>query len=239
MAESSGQQNDEGLEGEEPIVVQQHYISKCEELFVNKVATKLDSDGFMLEVKIADQVFTMELDSGAGVSVISEKLYRDALGCFPLESSALKLKLFSGASLKVLGVIQPVVEYNSNRKKVLIAVVAEGGPPLLGKNFMKAFGIQLALINSVDKSSVLEELLVKYKELFNGELGCYKYDKVKLEVEEWVKPIYKKPRPVPFKFHNQMGTELDKMEQAGIVTKCDSSPWGTPLVPVLKPDGSL
>lgn len=239
VAESSGQQNDEGLEGEEPIVVQQHYISKCEELFVNKVATKLDSDGFMLEVKIADQVFTMELDSGAGVSVISEKLYRDALGCFPLESSALKLKLFSGASLKVLGVIQPVVEYNSNRKKVLIAVVAEGGPPLLGKNFMKAFGIQLALINSVDKSSVLEELLVKYKELFNGELGCYKYDKVKLEVEEWAKPIYKKPRPVPFKFHNQMGTELDKMEQAGIVTKCDSSPWGTPLVPVLKPDGSL
>lgn len=239
VAETSGQQNDEGTECEEPIVVQQHYISKCEELFIHKVATKLDSDGFMLEVRIAEQVFTMELDSGAGVSVISEKLYRESLCSFPLERSALKLKLFSGASLKVLGVIQPVVEYNSVRRKVLIAVVAEGGPPLLGKNFMKAFGIQLALINSVDKSTVLEDLLVKYKELFSEELGCYKYDKVNLEVEEWAKPIFKKPRPVPFKFQNQMGTELDKMEQAGIISKCDSSPWGTPLVPVLKPDGSL
>ncbi|XP_058816842.1 uncharacterized protein K02A2.6-like [Topomyia yanbarensis] len=120
-----------------------------------------------------------------------------------------------------------------------ITVVAEEGPPLLGKNFMKAFGIRLAIINNVGNSTVLEELLSKYRELFNGELGRYRHCTVSLETEESAIPVFKKPRQVPFKFHSQMNTELEKMERASVITKCDSSPWGTPLVPVLKSDGGL
>lgn len=36
-----------------------------------------------------------------------------------------------------------------------------------------------------------------------------------------------------------MEKELDKLEKAGVIKKSENCQWGTPLVPVLKPNGEL
>lgn len=46
-------------------------------------------------------------------------------------------------------------------------------------------------LNSVEKTCpMLQEILEKHKSLFDGTLGCYKYETVSLNVREGVKPYF-------------------------------------------------
>ena len=49
---------------------------------------------------------TMELDSGASVSIMSEKLWKAKLPTVPLEPSDTVLRRYTGEPLKVLGQIR-------------------------------------------------------------------------------------------------------------------------------------
>ncbi|KXJ70691.1 hypothetical protein RP20_CCG022761 [Aedes albopictus] len=195
---------EEDLDNESSIELEQNYISKST-ISVNKIAST-EEEGFKVEVRIANQVHRMEIDSGAGVCVFPESLYRESLSSYQLKETSLKLMLYSGQRLQVIGAITPVIEYNGSCRTVLVAIVKENGPALLGKNFMKAFGIRLALVNKVvtGTEEKLAKLLDKYSGLFSDELGKYKYETVSLEVEETARPVFKKPRQVPFKFQEKM-----------------------------------
>ncbi|XP_053686504.1 uncharacterized protein K02A2.6-like [Sabethes cyaneus] len=226
----------------EKVEFNQNYISKCNIKKIYKLSNSdKETDWFKVAVRIGGEDFIMELDSGAGLCVISEELYRRKLSQWPLEMSQLQLQLYSGEKMKVLGTVAPVLEYKGSRRRIMFAVVRERGPPLLGKNFMKAFNVQLAIVKNIAcaREGRLSQLLKNYASLFRKELGCYTYGEINLELEGNEQPVFKKPRPVPFKFQAQVANELDKMENTGVITKCDSSAWGTPLVPVVKPDGSI
>lgn len=223
--------------------LQQNYISKCGTANLYNLSEKdRAKDWFKIEVMIGIDTFMMELDSGAGLCVISEEFYRQKLNKWPLEKSGLQLQLYSGDKMQVAGVVFLPLTYSEKTKQILFAVVNGRGPPLLGKNFMKAFNMQLTVVNNVavhGHEAELARILQKHENLFSNELGCYAYGKINLQLTPDAQPTFKKPRQVPFKFRDQVAGELDKMEREGIITKCDSSEWGTPLVPVVKPDSSI
>lgn len=53
-------------------------------------------------------------------------------------------------------------------------------------------------------------------------------------------PIFVNPREFPFAYKDKSEEELDRLENLGVIEKCQmSSEWGTPLITVLKKDGSL
>ena len=52
-------------------------------------------------------------------------------------------------------------------------------------------------------------------------------------------PQFFKPRPVPFALKEKIAEELRRLEKIGVLEKVDFSDWATPIVPVLKPDGSV
>lgn len=55
------------------------------------------------------------------------------------------------------------------------------------------------IYNSFDENySALKKDFKKYENLFNGELGTYKYENIDLKLKPNLKPIFSKPRPVPF-----------------------------------------
>lgn len=52
-------------------------------------------------------------------------------------------------------------------------------------------------------------------------------------------PTFIMPRQVPFALLLKVEDELDRLENAGIITKVEQCDWGTPIVPVVKPSGKV
>ena len=47
-----------------------------------------------------------------------------------------------------------------------------------------------------------------------------------------------KPHSVPYASQDAIEKELERLEKLGVIEKVNHSEWATPIVPVLKPDGS-
>ncbi|GFW22393.1 transposon Tf2-9 polyprotein [Trichonephila clavipes] len=70
----------------------------------------------------------------------------------------------------------------------------------------------------------------------SGEINNYE---AKLKLRHGVKPIFCRVRTVPFALKGRVENEIDRLEKEGIIEKVDSSEWATPVVPVVKSDGSI
>lgn len=79
----------------------------------------------------------------------------------------------------------------------------------------------------------------EFDELFKEERGVYKYEKVTLKIKERLTPIFCISRSVPFAFKEKVENDLDRLEKEGIIEKVETSEWGTLLVLVIKPVGSI
>ncbi|XP_055523166.1 uncharacterized protein K02A2.6-like [Wyeomyia smithii] len=162
------QNTQEGSGCDDCIEAEQNYISKPILFTINKLQSIPDKP-IKVGVRIGGRNLTMELDSGAATSAVSEKFYEKHLQCFKLKEANLELVTYNGQNLSVLGCIEPVVAYSGKEKSVSFA------------------------------------------------LGKYK--------------------PVPLSLQSIVNKEIELMEINGVISRCDSSEWATPIVPVLKDDG--
>ena len=83
----------------------------------------------------------------------------------------------------------------------------------------------------------------KYKHLFKG-IGKFNMPPVSITLKDDAQPIQKPPRKVPLAMKCPFKEELDRMENAGIISKYDSvsgpaPEWLNSFVTVRKPNGSL
>ena len=74
---------------------------------------------------------------------------------------------------------------------------------------------------------------------FSCGLGkCFEL-KAKLKVKDGEQPVFKKKRIVSFTAREQINKELDRLEQAGILSKTDFSEWASPMVHVKKKSNQI
>ncbi|XP_064619437.1 uncharacterized protein K02A2.6-like [Lineus longissimus] len=69
-----------------------------------------------------------------------------------------------------------------------------------------------------------------------GTIRGYKAD---IRLKESCSPVFKKARPVPYALREKVGLELDRLEKAGVLEKCTTSEWASPIVVVPKSDGQI
>jgi hypothetical protein len=111
---------------------------------------------------------------------------------------------------------------------------------LFGRDLMKLFDVYVAGVDEIkEKDNGVNSLVENYSELFDGKLGKFVGRKIKLTVKPNTVPVFKKPHTVPFAFKAKVEKELQQLEEQGIIERVSNSQWGTPLVPVLKPDGDI
>lgn len=60
----------------------------------------------------------MEIDTGAAVSIISEKLFEDVFSVQPLDVTGIKLKMYTGGIMPVLGQFQATVNYENQSEQL-------------------------------------------------------------------------------------------------------------------------
>ncbi|XP_041376685.1 uncharacterized protein K02A2.6-like [Gigantopelta aegis] len=85
----------------------------------------------------------------------------------------------------------------------------------------------------------VDRLLVKYKSVFQSDRGTLKDIKATLNLKADVQPKFMKARSVPYSIKPKVEAEIEKLVSDGILTKVNYSEWVTPVVPVIKQDGSV
>ncbi|XP_046362411.2 uncharacterized protein K02A2.6-like [Haliotis rufescens] len=189
---------------------------------------------------------SLELDTGAGVTLISEEQYKREFRHIPLKTTNLPyLETYTAEKLPVLGKIQLDVDYNEQSITLPVYVVTGSGPALLSRNWLSQIQLDWYSIGRVNTVRVdnsqkdLEQLLSKYSALFDGSLGTVKGVKLHLSVKPGANPKFYKPRTVPYALQDKVAEELDRLEKIGVIEKVEYSEWAAPIVPILKPSGAV
>ena len=79
----------------------------------------------------------------------------------------------------------------------------------------------------------------KHSELFEVSYEGMKGLEAHITIKDGAKPIFIKPRRVPYAVKNEVEKELGKLEKNGVIVKTDRSDWASPIVVVPKADKSV
>ncbi|KAF2898925.1 hypothetical protein ILUMI_07250 [Ignelater luminosus] len=154
-------------------------------------------------------------------------------------------RTYDGNVISPIGKFCAKARFKEHESSNYFTVVDSGNRPLIGRDLISKFKINLE-INNISKENKLlhgvtnpelKGILHQFSELFQDKLGAYNACKVDFKVKEATLPIFCKPRILPFAFRELVDKELDRLEAEDIITKVENNNWGTPLVPVLKADG--
>ena len=219
------------------------------EIFIIKSINGRLSNKIMITPEINGKSVQMELDTGSSVSLMSHKQFRNLFGNkVKLNDPESILKTYSGETIEQVGIYRPTVSYNGHEAVLKLCVIKNDGPALFGRDWLNSIKVDwnhVFLVNSVrqENSKItanrVQSILKKYPEVFSDGIGKVNGIKAKLTLKDNAKPVFKKARPVPLSLKPKIERELDNLEKQGIISRVKSSEWATPIVPVLKSDGSV
>ena len=112
-------------------ILQSHIDSDAWGMFAIKAIQDEPDAGIHIEVKVNGIPIHMELDTGASVTIISERTWQAKMAAVPLQKSGILLKTYTGERPKVLGEAQVQVTYNTQRAQLPIVVVEGNEWPFL------------------------------------------------------------------------------------------------------------
>jgi hypothetical protein len=198
----------------------------------NKPHQKLPS----FKVHINQHPVIMLADSGSTVNLVSENDYQ-AMSNKPILSQN-KTDVFAygqSESIELTGSFMSNVQYkNRNCFAQFFVVKGDKACSLLSWETSQQLGL-IATCHAVSDMPDDHSILSEYPELFKG-VGKLKDVKIKLHIDESVKPVAQKARRVPFHVRKDIEMQLENDENLGIIEKTNGpTPWVSPVVCVPKP----
>ena len=188
-----------------------------------------------VEMVLEGKPHTMEIDTGASVSLVSRATYQQLFKDKRMEESGLQLKTYGGQSLKVVGSLMVNVCHGNQTAELPLVVVEGHGPSLLGRDWLAKLRLDWQAIHRLETNAV-HELLEKYQAVFKPGLGTLKGVEAKLQVDPEARPRFCKARSVPYAMRTLVEKELDRLCAEGIIEPVSFAEWAAPIVPVLKSD---
>lgn len=198
---------------------------------------------------------SFEVDTGASRSIMCLSSFNHIFHHNKpiIKPTSLILRKYGNEPMSMCGEVDVKVSFDTNSSKDLILIIVrDDGPNLLGRDWMYALNFpinklvpsQLTVnkVSSTNKSvdrDKLNTLLNKFSDLFKPGLGTLKDNFVKIDVDPTVPPKFCKARPVPYALRSKLDDEIDRLLQEGIIEPVNYSEWACPVVPVIKPNGSL
>ncbi|XP_054276477.1 uncharacterized protein K02A2.6-like [Macrosteles quadrilineatus] len=198
------------------------------------------SDKFMVEVTLEGKPIQMELDTGAALSSISYKDYKKLNLSKKLFQTHVQLRTYTGELIKPKGVVYVEFSFKDKAYFGKLYVIGQNVEPIFGREWLREINLKIGDIRTIQENSCdLSKLLTEFSDVFKKEIGCIPNEKVHLSLQEGCEPIFIKPRQVPYSLKGKVEDELNRLENAGIITKVNNAQWGMPIVPVVKPNGSV
>ena len=120
------------------------------------------SKPFQVVINIEGNPLTMEVDTGAAVSIISNKTW-NSISYFPklsLQPTPDTLRTYTGETIPVLEELSVQVEYHGQNATLPLLVVQNESPSLIGRNWLAQIQLDWKSIFSIKDGQSLEGLLM-------------------------------------------------------------------------------
>ena len=172
--------------------------SSGEDYHLHKMGTQ-SSPPVEVDVVVNGTSLTMEVDTGAAVSIISEKTRRALLPHLKLHASDLVLRTYTEEPIKVIGTLNVRVQYGSQAEKLVLVVVGGDGPSLFGRNWLRYLRLDWNKIASIRSAqlSPLKLLMQQNQSSFADERGTVDPYKAILNVRTDAAPSCHAIKPNP------------------------------------------
>ena len=121
-----------------------------------------------------------------------------------------------------------------------LTVVEGAGPSLLGRDWLVHLTLDWKTIGlaTLDMSRTqVEALQKKYRDVFSPGLGVLKIFKAHISVKQGARPVFHRPRSVPFALKEAIEVELARLESEGVIEKVNQRDWAALIVAVPKSIG--
>ena len=116
------------------------------------------SGPYRVPIMIDNQEMTMEIDTGAAVSIISSSEYSKCLSHVKLLPCETRLKTCTGGTVDTLGEITVQVTYGDQSKELPLVVVDGQGPSLLGRNWLNALKLNWQTIKALNLHTIDDQV---------------------------------------------------------------------------------
>ncbi len=193
------------------------------ELEMFSLSSNTEKHMFQVNFAVNQQDLLMEVDTGAAVSIISHARYKQLFAHVPQEGARVKLKTYTGEDIPVVGHCTVT-------------------PNLCGRNWLQKVKLNWKEIRYVSKTKQpgsIQEALEKYSEVFKNKLGTLKDIKATISVKPDVAPKFDKNRPLQLAMKERVEKEIDRLEEANIISPVKFSEWAAPVIPVIKKDSTI
>ena len=215
-----------------------------------KRAKKIEADSLKCELLIDGTPCSFEIDTGSSESFVSEANW-SRLGKPNLHPVTTTFLSASGHKLPVKGQFYAKCLWGStqcDRSKFIVTATPDLN--LLGRQLINQLGIlsfspstAVESVNHLTSLSSLQkacsDLCNQFPDLFKEELGCLKGVELDIKFKDSAKPVFCKPRPVPFSMASELSLAYQKGIERGVWEKCQFNDYGTPVVPVKKKNQSI
>jgi hypothetical protein len=199
------------------------------------------------EIQLRGQAVTMELDTGACDNFISQTIWSQ-LGGPQLQETSVSYKSASGHAIETTGQCQIGTKLPYSQEEITLPFVVSTVPDL---NLLGRVAIQKLRISIDDKlnqrvSTISEdlpdltlqkdckELCSTFPDIFKEELGCLKDYQLEINFKSTAKPVFCRPRPVPYALLEDLNQTYDAGIAKGIWEPTQFNEYGTPVVPIRK-----
>jgi len=222
------------------------YVQPDEELGLHSLNYHSSGNpAYKVAVEVNATPMEMELDTGAPVSIIPLSIYQEHFYQEKLQPTT-SLKVYGDLSaIPLLGEFEAEIKYEGVVHRLPLVVSGVEGPPLLGRSWLSVMKVnwhRVFRVNHVSESSTsVDSLREEYSHMFEhkGDRGSISGFKAHIRVKEEAKPVFCRPRPVPYALRSKVEDELSRLEDEGIITKVEHSQWAAPIVVVPKANGQI
>lgn len=185
------------------------------------------------------------IDTGAAVSLINKQTWKKC-GRFKL-INAQKLTTYTGEEIPTIGKAEVKISSNKEFQSTTssIIVVDTNGSNLIGRDLLGKIKLdwnqvfKISSVSSVSESHSVERICESFPNVFKDDLGLLQEYKATLQMKDGAKPKFYKPRTIPYGIKEKVKTEINRLTHIGILRPVNFSNYSTPIVPVLKNDGSI
>lgn len=224
--------------------------------FINLV----NSGALTTQVEINGRDVRMEIDTGACGTVMDIETFHRFFPGLKLRTSERNFSVLTGESVMIVGCVSVCVRHNLRSHQLVLTVIKASASawPLMGQDwldelypgwreFFEKFNggnsvtsDELNSILNFDVNAYQSQLKKRFKHVFSDDMFLpVKNFEAEIVLSENAQPIFCKPYSVPFGVRDAVEKELDRLVENGILYPVKHSKVASPIVVVIKPNGSV